>query len=155
MTNIIDKALRTIWKKYTSEEDRERITRRKEELVKVVRHEYVLYMQKNIVLNMMLEPVNHKLFKEKRIRIIIPKKNLNYYGCAIKIDIPVLHIQDSLENQLFPSKDKQIVKKVIDTLDLVMKRYLDYQYLHLFNLQLKNQPLPKYCPLRPLSLTLS
>jgi len=41
------------------------------ELQKEVKFEYILHMQKNIVLNMMKVRDNHSIFKEARVNLIL------------------------------------------------------------------------------------
>ena len=77
----------------------------------------------------MKEQSNLNIFKKARIKLILPKYDkVKYYGCAIKMDLPINKMRTDFQLAMYGTKDqklfdKETVYKIQSTLDELMNRH--------------------------------
>jgi len=93
-------------------------------LIDEVKFDYDLHMKKNIVLTQMMKISEREFFKKKNIKLILEPRTCEYYGCAIKIDLPMKRMSKNFEVRMYGTKDlklfdRETVRKVQSTLDMI------------------------------------
>ena len=115
-----------------------------------MKFDYEMHMKKNIVLIQMKKVSENEFFRKKQIKLILEPHFCEYFGCAIRIDLPIKKMSKNFEVRMYGTKDlklfdRETVRKVQSTLDMIQERHLENnteENRYLLNIKHQNIKIP-------------